>query len=221
MGKYRKYSNLPWWLVSLDDNTLTPTQKEVLDLDYYCKKHGTKLSHEKAAEKLDRGRHTIYTARRRLAELLLRSTLPAKGSFKLGFPIEYQNEADWLATLRAWGIDPRRFKMKRKSVQKKSLPLRGREISSSQATEPPSAKEIFTHPRTPPSRGACGSGWEARHSHPQWKKYQRWADGMRMSYVDAVLYADVKFSRWLKAQESKEKGTCKNTKDQSADTSTP
>ncbi len=131
MARYKKYENLPWWLNNLDDNTLTPTQKEVLDLDYYCLKHGTKLSHEKAAEKLDRGRHTVYTARRRLSELILRTTRRAKGSFLLGRPIEYQNEADWLAVLRARGLDPRRFKMKRKSLQKKR-PLRG--LSSSEAS---------------------------------------------------------------------------------------
>lgn len=221
MGKYRKYPNLPWWLVSLDDNTLTPTQKEVLDLDYYCKKHGTKLSHQRAADMLDRSRQRVYESRRRLEELLLRTTLPAKGSFKLGFPIEYQKEADWLAALRAWAIDPRRLKNKRKYVQKKSLPLRGREISSSHVTEPPPAKEIFTHPPTPPSRGACGSGWEARRSHPQWKKYRRRALGSRTPLAVAELEADYKFSLWLKAQESEEKGTCEKSKDQSADTSAP
>ncbi|MBA7607509.1 hypothetical protein ES703_14668 [subsurface metagenome] len=221
MGKYRKYPNLPWWLVSLDDNTLTPTQKEVLDLDYYCKKHGTKLSHQGAADMLDRSRQRVYESRRRLAELLLRTTLPAKGSFKLGFPIEYQNEAEWLAALRAWAIDPRRLKNKRKSVQKKT-PLQG--VSSSQvkkeAGEKAPARE-FTHPLTPPSRGACGSGWEARRSHPQWKKYLGWAFGKRMPPAHAEFEADYKFARWLKAQESQEKGTCEKTKAKPADTSAP
>lgn len=137
MGRYKDYENLPWWLNNLNDDTLTPAQKQVLNLDYYCKKFGTKLSHKKAAQKLQRGRHTIYTARRRLEELMLRSTLPAKGSFKLGYPLEYQNEAEWLTVLRTRGIDPQRFKMKRKSVQKKR-PLRG--LSSSQVQNEASAE---------------------------------------------------------------------------------
>lgn len=159
MGRYKKYENLPWWLNSLDDDTLTPTQKEVLDLDYYCLKHGTKLSHEKAAEKLDRGRHTVYTARRRLSELILRTTRRAKGSFLIGRPIEYQTEADWLAVLRSRGLDPRRFKMKRKSVQKKR-PLRG--LSSSQTSEASSGKAAeagVSLPQTPGgSTDRCSGG---------------------------------------------------------------
>lgn len=221
MGKYRKYPNLPWWLVSLDDNTLTPTQKEVLDLDYYCKPHDTKLSHQRAADMIDRSKRAVQLARRRLEELLLRSTLPAKGSFKLGFPIEYQNEKEWLAALRAWGKDPRGAKIAPKSVQR-TPPLGG--VCASQvkivAGEKPPAR-VFTHPPTPPSRGACGSGWEARRSHPQWKKYRRWAGGKRMTLSHAETEADYKFALWLKAQESQEKGTCENTKDQSADSSKP
>ncbi|MBA7649681.1 hypothetical protein ES703_57479 [subsurface metagenome] len=140
MSRYKKYENLPWWLNNLNDNTLTPTQKEVLDLDYYCLKHGTKLSHEKAAEKLDRGRHTVYTARRRLSELILRTTRRSKGSFLIGNPIEYQNETDWLAVLRARGVHPGRFKMKRKSLRE-SPPLRGvslsevKKVASAEAAE--------------------------------------------------------------------------------------
>lgn len=149
MARYKKYEYLPWWLNNLNDDTLTPTQKEVLDLDYYCKKFGTKLSHEKAAEKLDRGRHTVYTARRRLEELRLRTTVPAKGSFKLGHPLEYQNEAEWLAVLRARSVDPRRFKMKRKSLLKKR-PLRGlssSEVAEASASEAPEAGVSL--PQTP------------------------------------------------------------------------
>ncbi|MBA7630388.1 hypothetical protein ES703_37910 [subsurface metagenome] len=132
MARFKKYENLPWWLNNYNHNTLTPTQKEVLELDYYCLTHGTKLSHQQAAAILHRGRHTVYTARRRLAELGLRITEPAKGSFLVGHPIEYQDEAEYLAALRAKGVDPRRFKMKRKSVQKK---ISLRDISSSQAAE--------------------------------------------------------------------------------------
>lgn len=159
MGRYKKYENLPWWLNSLDDNTLTPTQKEVLDLDYYCLKHGTKLSHEKAAEKLDRGRHTVYTARRRLSELILRTTRRAKGSFLIGRPIEYQNEADWLAVLRARGLDPRRFKMKRKSVRERP-PLRGGSLSQVQSEATAEAAEAgVSHPQTPGgSTDRCSGG---------------------------------------------------------------
>ncbi|MBA7611614.1 hypothetical protein ES703_18842 [subsurface metagenome] len=161
MARYKKYENLPWWLNNLDDNTLTPTQKEVLDLDYYCLKHGTKLSHEKAAEKLDRGRHTVYTARRRLSELILRTARRSKGSFLIGRPIEYQNEADWLAVLRARGLDPRRFKMKRKSVQKKR-PLRG--LSSSQTSEASASEAAeagVSLPQTPAGlTDRCSGGGE-------------------------------------------------------------
>lgn len=159
MGRYKKYENLPWWLNNLDDNTLTPTQKEVLDLDYYCLKHGTKLSHEKAAEKLDRGRHTVYTARRRLSELVLRTARPAKGSFLIGRPVEYKDEADWLAVLRARGLDPRRFKMKRKSV-KHTPPLRGvcaYQVSEASASE--AAEARVSHPQTPGgSTDRCSEG---------------------------------------------------------------
>ncbi|MBA7607503.1 hypothetical protein ES703_14662 [subsurface metagenome] len=219
MSVYKKYPNLPWWLVNENHNTLTPVEKEVLDTDYYCKKHGTKLSHQQTADIHHRSRHAVYKARRRLAELLLRSTLPAKGSFKLGFPIEYQNEDEWLAALRAWGKDPRRLLSKRKS-SRETPPLGGVSLSKVKkvAGEKPPAR-VFTHPPTPPSRGACGSGWEARRSHPQWKKRLGYALGNRMPLHAAETEADYKFALWLKAQESKEKGTCKNTKGQSADSS--
>ncbi|GAH93682.1 unnamed protein product [marine sediment metagenome] len=149
MARYKKFEYLPWWLNNLNDSTLTPTQKEVLDLDYYCKKHGTRLSHDRAAKKLDRGRHTVYTARRRLEELALRSTEPAKGSFKLGHIIEYQNEAQWLAVLRARGVDPRRFKMKRKSSQKNNTSLRDKYYSSSKAAEASATEAGVSTPQTP------------------------------------------------------------------------
>ncbi|MBA7666910.1 hypothetical protein ES703_74993 [subsurface metagenome] len=149
MGRYKKYENLPWWLNNLNGHTLTPTQKEVLDLDYYCKKFGTKLSHEKAAEKLDRGRHTIYVARRRLEELRLRSTLPAKGSFKLGYPLEYPGEAEWRDGLQSCGVDPRRFKMKRKSSRRRR-PLRGLSSSKvSEASASEAAEAGVSLPQTP------------------------------------------------------------------------
>jgi len=128
MSRYKKYEYLPWWLNNLNDNTLWPTEKEVLDLDYYCKKHGTKLSHEMAAKRLVRSRHTVYLARRRLEELGLRCTEPAKGSSRLGRPIEYQNEAEWLAALQARRIEPRRLVIKRKS-SRESPPLQGGSLS--------------------------------------------------------------------------------------------
>ncbi|MBA7636891.1 hypothetical protein ES703_44519 [subsurface metagenome] len=219
MSAYKKYPNLPWWLVNQNHHTLTPVEKEVLDTDYYCMKHGTKLSHQQTADIHHRSRHAVYKARRRLAELLLRTTEPAKGSFKLGHPIEYQNEADWLAILRAWGEDPRRLLSKRK-YSRGETPLRGFPPSNvkKEAGEKPPAR-VFTHPPTPPSRGACGSGWEARRSHPQWKQYRRNAIARRMSLAHAETEADYKFALWLKDQESKEQGTYEKTKAQPTDTS--
>ncbi len=117
MSKYKQYEHLPWWLSTLDHHTLTPTEKEVLDLDYYCKTHGTKLSHQAAADEIHRSRQRVYETRRRLEQLGLRRTEPAKGSFKLGHPIEYPNEADFFEQLRARGVDPRRLKNKRKSFR--------------------------------------------------------------------------------------------------------
>ncbi|MBA7670996.1 hypothetical protein ES703_79145 [subsurface metagenome] len=158
MARYKKYEHLPWWENCLNDDTLTPTQKEVLNLDYYCKKFGTKLSHKQAADMLDCGRHTVYTARRRLEELLLRITEPAKGSFLVGYPIEYENEAEWLAALRAQGIDPRRFKMKRKS-SRETPPLGGVSLSKVQkeAGKKPAGESISgAHPPNPLT--TCGSG---------------------------------------------------------------
>lgn len=138
MARYKKYEHLPWWLNNLNDNTLTPTQKEVLDLDYYCQKYGTKLSHKRAADKLDRGRQTVYTARRRLEELGLRTTEPAKGSFKLGHPIEYQNEAEFLDQLRAKKMSLGRSKMERKSSREsKDLRLNSLSQLSKEAGKKP------------------------------------------------------------------------------------
>lgn len=159
MGRYKKYEYLPWWLNNLNDNTLWPSEKEVLDLDYYCKKHGTRLSHDQAAKHLVRSRHAVYLARRRLEELGLRATVPAKGSFLLGRPIEYQNEAEWLAALRARRLDPRRLVIKRKSSQKKR-PLRG--LSSSKvsvASASETAEAGVSFPQTPGgSTDRCSGG---------------------------------------------------------------
>ena len=92
MPRYKQYEHLPWWLSCLDHHTLTPTEKETLNLDYFCKRHGTKLSHQAAANLLHRSRSWIVKCRRRLEVLGLRRTEPAKGSFKLGHPVEYPNE---------------------------------------------------------------------------------------------------------------------------------
>ena len=149
MAKYKQYENLPWWLNNLDHKTLTPSEKAVLDLDYYCKRHGTKLSHRRAADELHRSRYTIYEARRRLEDLGLRTTEPAKGSFLLGHPIEYQNEAEFWAQLKARGVDPRRWKNQRKSFRRRR-PLRG--LSSSKVTEASASKAAeagVSHPQTP------------------------------------------------------------------------
>jgi hypothetical protein len=149
MAKYKHYEYLPWWLNNLNDNTLRHTEKEVLNLDYYCKKHGTKLSHDKAAERLERSRHAIYLARRRLADLGLRTTEPAKGSFKLGHPIEYQDEAEFWAQLKARGVDPRRLTIKRKSSSKKKIDKQS--SSSSKVTEATAetAEAGASFPQTP------------------------------------------------------------------------
>lgn len=211
MARFKKYEHLPWWLNNLNDNTLTPTQKEVLDLDYYCKKHGTKLSHRGAAERLDRGRQTVYTARRRLEELLLRTTEPAKGSFKLGHPLEYPNEADWLTILRARGMSLGRSKMERKSSSKKKIL---KESSSSSKVAEASAAEARDstsggYPPNPPAvqGGASAkdtpdtsSAWTGRRETPRWKKYRHWGYGLRMNCAGAESYADHKFSQWLESQ---------------------
>ncbi len=227
MARYKKFEHLPWWLNNLNDNTLRPTEKEVLDLDYYCKKHGTKLSHDKAAEKLDRSRQTVYYARRRLEQLALRSTEPAKGSFKLGHPIEYQNEAEFLAQLRARGIDPRRSKNERKCLRKNiskqriyssfdlsdAAPGRAAGVSSAQTPQGSvvqggaGAEDCSTDRET---RGWTNSAkskamWADRRNHPQWKKYRHWGFGMRMEIAQAREHADYLFSQWLKKQETPQK----------------
>jgi hypothetical protein len=167
MAKYKQYENLPWWLNNLNDNTLTPTQKAVLDLDYYCKKHGTKLSHQRAADELHRSRQRVYESRRRLEDLRLRTTSPAKGSYLVGHPVEYQDEAEWLADLQARGVDPRRSKNKRKSLQKKR-PLQG--LSSSEVQNEAGSKqpagEVFSQaPRGLTDR--CSGGTKAESPEQQ------------------------------------------------------
>ena len=149
MAKYKQYEYLPWWLNNLDHNTLTPSEKEVLGLDYYCKRHGTKLSHNNAAALIHRSKITVRRARRRLEDLGLRTTEPAKGSCRIGHPAEYQNEAEFWAQLRARTMSLTMLKMSTKSVQKKR-PLRG--LSSSQvkkvATAEAAEAGVF-HPQTP------------------------------------------------------------------------
>jgi len=149
MTRYKQYEHLPWWLNNLDHNTLTPATKEVLDVDYYCKRHGTKLSHKAAAKLLHLCRLTVIRARTRLELLGLRSSKTVKGSIKLGRPIEYQNEAEFWAQLRARGVDPGRFKMLPKSSRRRR-PLRG--LSSSKVTEASASKAAeagVSHPQTP------------------------------------------------------------------------
>ncbi len=149
MARYKKYEYLPWWLNNLNDNTLTPTQKEVLDLDYYCKRHGTKLSHRRAAEKLDRSRRSVIYARNRLEELLLRTTSPAKGSCLVGHPLEYKNEAEFLAQLKARDVSLTGAKFAPKSLRRRR-PLRGlssSEVSVASASE--TAEAGVFHPQTP------------------------------------------------------------------------
>ncbi|MBA7474771.1 hypothetical protein ES707_10125 [subsurface metagenome] len=158
MARYKKYEHLPWWLNSMNDNTLRPTEKEALDTDYYCLPHGTKLSNQRTADIHHRSKRAIQLARRRLEELLLRTTEPAKGSFKLGHPIEYKNEAEWLAALRARGIDPRGAMIAPKSV-KHTPPLGGvcaYQVTEASASE--AAEAGVSHPQTPGGSTTCGSG---------------------------------------------------------------
>lgn len=124
MARYKKYEHLPWWLNNLNDNTLRPTEKEALDTDYYCLPHGTKLSHQRAADMHHRSKRAVQLARRRLEELRLRTSEPAKGSCRIGHPIEYQNEDEWLAALRAQDIDPRGAMIAPRS-SRGGTPLRG------------------------------------------------------------------------------------------------
>ncbi len=219
MSAYKKYPNLPWWLVNMDHSTLTPAEKEVLDLDYYCRGHGNRLSHRNAAKKLHRSKKTVYRARQRLEKLLLRCSEIAIGSCKVGHPIRYKNQTDWRAELRAQNVSPRVDKMSTRCYVSKRLTQLRVKRASIQESEPPVAKEKFTHPPTPPSRGAGGSVWEARRSHPQWKKYLTWGCGLRKSRVDAEAYADAKFLEWLKAEEARKKSSCQKSEDQSADSS--
>jgi hypothetical protein len=157
MARYKKYEHLPWWLNNLNDNTLTPAQKEVLDLDYYCKKHGTRLSHQRAAERLDRGRQTVYYARRRLEDLGLRNTEPAKGSFLIGHPIEYANETEFLTQLEARQMSPRRSKMERKSLQKKRdlQSLSSSEVENEAGQSRPAGE---SRPQAPAGSSVQGAG---------------------------------------------------------------
>ena len=145
MARFKQYEHLPWWLSRLDHNTLTPTEKEILNLDYYCKAHGTKLSHQAAADELHRSRQRVYETRRHLEDLGLRRTEPAKGSFKLGHPIEYPDEQAFFDQLKARGIPQRRLKNKRKSFRG-GPPYRG--DPPSRVAEPlmknPSEKEKST-----------------------------------------------------------------------------
>lgn len=221
MSAYKKYPNLHWWVVNLDHHTLTQADKAVLDLDYYCRPHGNRLSHRNAAKMLHLSERQVSLSRKKLEKLLLRRSEIAKGSCKVGFPIEYKNQAEWRAQLRANGMLLGGAKNAPR-CSKKKRPLRG--LSSShpkkEAGEKPPARE-FTHPLTPPSRGACGSVWKARRSHPQWRKLLGWGYGSGMTCAEAETEADYRFALWLKAQESKEKEICKNTKDQPADTSAP
>lgn len=133
MARFKQYEHLPWWLSSLDHNTLTPTEKEILNLDYYCKSHGTKLSHQAAADRLHRGKRYVQLCRRRLEQMGLRHTEQTKGSFRLGRPIEYPDEQAFLDQLERPRGRPGGAKMAPKSSQRRR-PLRG--LSSSKAAEP-------------------------------------------------------------------------------------
>lgn len=134
MARFKQYEHLPWWLSSLDHNTLTPTEKEILNLDYYCKKFGTKLSHQAAADHLHRSKRYVQLRRRRLEQLGLRRTESAKGSFKLGRPIEYPNERAFLDQLEGARV-PRGGALKApKSSRRRTLLRR---VSSSKVAEPP------------------------------------------------------------------------------------
>lgn len=134
MARFKQYEHLPWWLSSLDHNTLTPTEKEILNLDYYCKKFGTKLSHQAAADHLHRSKRYVQLRRRRLEQLGLRRTESAKGSFKLGRPIEYPNERAFLDQLEGARV-PRGGALKAPKSSRRRTPLRG--VSSSKVAEPP------------------------------------------------------------------------------------
>lgn len=194
MSRYKIYENLPWWLNSLNDNTLRPTEKQTLDLDYYCKKHGTKLSHEQAAKRLQRSRHAVYLARRRLGELRLRTSGPAKGSFLVGRPLEYKNEADWLADLRARGLDPSRLNFKRKSSRRRR-PLRGlssSKVTEASASEAPEAGVSF--PQTPGGSTDRCSG-EGGDSPPTRKQ--------RDEFLRRVIY-DSSLSKLLEAEHPRD-----------------
>ncbi len=157
----------------MNDNTLRPTEKEALDTDYYCLTHGTKLSHQQTADIHHRSKRAIQLARRRLEDLGLRTTEPAKGSFLVGHPIEYQDEAEWRAALRARGIEARGAMIAPKSVQKKR-PLRG--LSSSQVAEASASEAAeagVSLPQTPAGSTDRCSG-EAGESRPSREQKTKW-----------------------------------------------
>lgn len=140
MARYKRYENLPWWLNNLNDNTLTPAQKEVLGLDYHCRRHGNKLSHQRAAARLDISRRTVIRARNRLEYLLLRESDVVAGSTRIGHPIEYAGSADWAAQLKARGVSLGGDKMSPKSSRERppqgGLSLsKGKKVASAEAPE--------------------------------------------------------------------------------------
>jgi len=144
MSKFKKYEHLPWWEINMNHHTLTPLQLEVHNLDYYCKRYGTKLSHRNAAKILHRSERGVSLARRRLEELGLRTSEPAKGSCRIGHPIEYQNEAEFRAQLEARGVSLRGAMIAPKSSsKKKSLPkvnsllLEGSELAPGKGSDSP------------------------------------------------------------------------------------
>jgi hypothetical protein len=161
MAKYKQYEYLPWWLNNLDHNTLTPAEKEVLGLDYYCKRHGTKLSHNNAAALIHRSKITVRRARRRLEDLGLRTTEPAKGSCRIGHPAEYQNEAEFWAQLRARTMSLTMLKMSTKSLQKKRTlqVLSSSEVKNVAGSKQPAGEVFSQAPRGLTNR--CSGGTEA------------------------------------------------------------
>ncbi len=152
MPRYKQYEHLPWWLSCLDHHTLTPTEKETLNLDYFCKRHGTKLSHQAAANLLHRSRSWIVKCRRRLEVLGLRRTEPAKGSFKLGHPVEYPNEQAFFEQLeRGRGSSRGVFKIPKYSG---GLPPLWGGSPPSQSEPPP---ETTTEKESLPPQSPAGS----------------------------------------------------------------
>ena len=208
MSKYRKFPNLPWWLVTMDHDTLTDSQKEVLDLTYYCRRYGDCLSHRNAGKQIHRSKITIRRARKRLEQLLLRRSEPAKGSCKVGYAIEYKNEADWRAALRAQKMSLGGRKMSTIFKLSKAIAPLGAIAPSIVTTEPPAAKESSSHPLNPPQGGLGGSWGVALRNHPHWKKILGWERGKGYDDQTAEFHADAKMCKWLKAQEAKEKGLC-------------